>query len=63
MLDGVTYPEQAIGPDTPLDGERALDLIVSRCQSAPALRGRLPEPERPSSTSCAAASAGRSWPS
>ncbi len=24
ILDGVTYPEQAIGPDTPLDGERAL---------------------------------------
>jgi pimeloyl-ACP methyl ester carboxylesterase len=31
ILDGVTYPEQAIGPDTPLDGERALNLIVSRC--------------------------------
>ncbi len=35
VLDGVTYPEEAIGPDTPLDGERALELIVSRCQSAP----------------------------
>ena len=35
ILDGVTYPEQAIGPDTPLDGERALDLIVARCGSAP----------------------------
>jgi pimeloyl-ACP methyl ester carboxylesterase len=34
VLDGVTYPEQAIGPDTPLDGERALDLIVARCGSA-----------------------------
>jgi len=34
ILDGVTYPEQAIGPDTPLDGERALDLIVSRCERA-----------------------------
>lgn len=31
ILDGVTYPEQAIGPDTPLDGQRALDLIVARC--------------------------------
>jgi pimeloyl-ACP methyl ester carboxylesterase len=31
ILDGVTYPEQAIGPDTPLDGQRALDLIVRRC--------------------------------
>jgi pimeloyl-ACP methyl ester carboxylesterase len=35
VLDGVTYPEQAIGPDTPLDGERALDLIVARCRAAP----------------------------
>jgi pimeloyl-ACP methyl ester carboxylesterase len=35
VLDGVTYPEQSIGPDTPLDGQRALDLIVSRCQSTP----------------------------
>jgi len=32
ILDGVTYPEQAIGPDTPRDGKRALDLIVSRCE-------------------------------
>ena len=31
ILDGVTFPEQAIGPDTPLDGQRALDLIVKRC--------------------------------
>jgi pimeloyl-ACP methyl ester carboxylesterase len=34
ILDGVTYPEQAIGPDTPLDGERALDLIIARCAAA-----------------------------
>jgi len=32
ILDGVTYPEQAIGPDTPSDGERALNLIVARCR-------------------------------
>lgn len=31
ILDGVTFPEQAIGPATPQDGERALDLIVARC--------------------------------
>jgi pimeloyl-ACP methyl ester carboxylesterase len=31
ILDGVTFPEQAIGPATPLDGQRALDLIVARC--------------------------------
>jgi pimeloyl-ACP methyl ester carboxylesterase len=34
ILDGVTYPEQAIGPDTPQDGERALDLIVKRCRES-----------------------------
>ncbi len=32
VLDGVTYPEQAIGPDTPSDGERSLNLIVARCE-------------------------------
>jgi pimeloyl-ACP methyl ester carboxylesterase len=35
ILDGVTYPEQAIGPETPADGERALNLIVERCAQAP----------------------------
>ena len=35
ILDGVTYPEQAIGPDTPLDAERALALILHRCEAAP----------------------------
>jgi pimeloyl-ACP methyl ester carboxylesterase len=34
ILDGVTFPEQAIGPDTPLDGQRALDLIVARCRAS-----------------------------
>ncbi len=34
VLDGVTYPEQAIGPDTPSDGERALNLIMARCERA-----------------------------
>jgi len=42
VLDGVTYPEQAIGPDTPLDGERALDLILARCASAPACAAAFP---------------------
>jgi pimeloyl-ACP methyl ester carboxylesterase len=31
ILDGVVSPEQVIGPETPLDGQRALDLIVGRC--------------------------------
>lgn len=34
ILDGVTYPEQAIGVDTPADGQRALDLIVKRCRES-----------------------------
>jgi pimeloyl-ACP methyl ester carboxylesterase len=34
ILDGVTYPEQIIGPDTPLDGERALDLQLARCAAS-----------------------------
>jgi pimeloyl-ACP methyl ester carboxylesterase len=35
ILDGVTYPAQAIGAETPLDGERALDLILARCTTSP----------------------------
>jgi pimeloyl-ACP methyl ester carboxylesterase len=35
ILDGVTYPQQAIGPDTPVDGEQALNLILARCRAAP----------------------------
>ena len=31
ILDGVVDPTQAIGPQTPLDGERALRQIVDRC--------------------------------
>ena len=34
ILDGVTYPQQAIGPDTPWDGERALNLILARCRAS-----------------------------
>jgi pimeloyl-ACP methyl ester carboxylesterase len=48
ILDGVTYPEQAIGLDTPADGERALNLIIERCRLSqdcatayPDLRGEL----------------------
>ncbi len=53
ILDGVTYPEQAIGPDTPMDGEHALDLILGRCErdtgcgaSFPALRVEVAELRR-----------------
>lgn len=34
ILDGVTYPEQIIGPDTPKDAEHALQLIVARCEAS-----------------------------
>ena len=43
VLDGVTYPEQAIGPDTPYDGERALTLIVNRCAQAPECAAAYPD--------------------
>ncbi len=43
ILDGVTYPEQAIGPDTPFDGERALDLILARCRAAPDCAAAYPD--------------------
>ena len=32
ILDGVTYPQQIIGVDTPEDGERALNRILERCE-------------------------------
>ena len=32
ILDGVVDPEKAIGPDTPFDGEAALNLILARCR-------------------------------
>jgi pimeloyl-ACP methyl ester carboxylesterase len=43
ILDGVTYPQQAIGPDTPLDGQRALDLIVTRCAQSPDCAAAYPQ--------------------
>jgi pimeloyl-ACP methyl ester carboxylesterase len=43
ILDGVTYPEQVIGPDTPADGERALNLIVERCERAPECAAAFPQ--------------------
>jgi pimeloyl-ACP methyl ester carboxylesterase len=43
ILDGVTYPEQIIGPDTPRDGERALQLIVARCRAAHDCAAAYPE--------------------
>jgi pimeloyl-ACP methyl ester carboxylesterase len=42
ILDGVTYPEQIFGPDTPKDGERALQLIVGRCRASSDCNGAFP---------------------
>ena len=50
ILDGVTYPEQAIGAETPQDAERALNLIVGALPAGARLRRRL---------SAAAAGSGR----
>ena len=43
ILDGVVRPEQALGPQTPLDGERALGLIVARCAQAPDCAAAYPQ--------------------
>jgi pimeloyl-ACP methyl ester carboxylesterase len=43
ILDGVTYPEQIIGLETPQDGENALNLIVTRCRQAPDCAARYPD--------------------
>jgi pimeloyl-ACP methyl ester carboxylesterase len=43
ILDGVTYPEQVIGTETPQDGQRALDLIVARCQTSPECAAAYPQ--------------------
>ena len=42
----MTYPQQAIGPDTPLDGERALSLILTRCLAAPDCAAAYPDVRR-----------------
>jgi pimeloyl-ACP methyl ester carboxylesterase len=42
ILDGVTYPEQIFGPDTPKDGEHALQLILARCRSSGDCNGAYP---------------------
>ncbi|HTV98452.1 MAG TPA: alpha/beta hydrolase [Steroidobacteraceae bacterium] len=50
ILDGVTDPQQPIGPDTPLDGERALDLILERCALSPQCAAAYPDLRRDFST-------------
>jgi pimeloyl-ACP methyl ester carboxylesterase len=46
VLDGVTFPEQIIGPDMPFDGQRALDLIVARCRASKDCARAYPDLER-----------------
>ena len=46
ILDGVTYPGQAIGLETPLDAERALQAILSRCRGAAECAAAFPDLER-----------------
>jgi pimeloyl-ACP methyl ester carboxylesterase len=43
ILDGVTYPEQMIGVETPQDGENALNLVVARCRQAPDCAATYPD--------------------
>jgi pimeloyl-ACP methyl ester carboxylesterase len=43
ILDGVTYPQQAIGAETPQDAERSLNLIVARCLQSPDCAATYPQ--------------------
>jgi pimeloyl-ACP methyl ester carboxylesterase len=43
ILDGVTYPAQAIGVETPQDGERSLNMILARCRESPDCAAAYPE--------------------
>jgi pimeloyl-ACP methyl ester carboxylesterase len=43
ILDGVTYPAQTIGVETPQDGERALNMILARCRESPDCTAAYPE--------------------
>jgi pimeloyl-ACP methyl ester carboxylesterase len=43
ILDGVTYPQQAIGAETPEDADRSLNLIVARCLQSPDCAATYPQ--------------------
>jgi len=43
VLDGVVPPDRALGPDTPLDAQRALDLMFARCRADQACDGAFPD--------------------
>src|SRR5277367_3771961 len=43
ILDGVIYPQQAIGAETPQDAERSLNLIIARCLQSPDCAATYPQ--------------------
>ncbi len=42
VLDGVVPPDKVLGPDTPLDAERALQLMFKRCAADAGCAGAFP---------------------
>jgi pimeloyl-ACP methyl ester carboxylesterase len=42
VLDGVLPPDRVLGPDTPLDAERALDMMFARCHADPGCEHAFP---------------------
>jgi pimeloyl-ACP methyl ester carboxylesterase len=45
VLDGVMQADRPLGPDTPLDAQRALDLMFARCAADPGCAAAFPELE------------------
>jgi pimeloyl-ACP methyl ester carboxylesterase len=43
VLDGVVAPDRTLGPETPFDAERALELTFARCQRDPACDHAFPD--------------------
>jgi pimeloyl-ACP methyl ester carboxylesterase len=45
VLDGVMQPDRVLGPETPLDAERALGIMFARCAADPHCAAAFPELE------------------
>lgn len=43
VLDSVAYPELNLGPDIPIQSQKALDRLLRRCQQDPACNEEFPE--------------------
>ena len=43
VLDGVMQPDRPLGAETPLDAERALDIMFARCQATPSCESAFPD--------------------